>query len=82
LSKIIKYVSPVGNNDVPYPYGIDKNNNFYLLTADVILQDFKFTKEFDDPYTWYYDNDNSKIKPVGLKKPLKIKKKMIHKRLY
>jgi hypothetical protein len=81
LSKIIKFVSPIGGSSVVYPYGIDKNNNFYLLTADVILQDFKFSKNYDEPYGFYYDNFESKKKTTGLKNPLKIKKKMIQKRL-
>jgi hypothetical protein len=28
-SEIAKFVSPVGNNDVPYPFAIDDKNNFY-----------------------------------------------------
>jgi hypothetical protein len=30
--KIKKYFSPVGNNDVPYPWFVDENNNVYLLS--------------------------------------------------
>lgn len=33
--EIIKYVSPVGNNDVPYPYAVGKNSTINLrLTAN------------------------------------------------
>jgi hypothetical protein len=39
ISEIIKYVSPVGNSDVPYPYAIDKDNNVYLMIENVILSD-------------------------------------------
>jgi hypothetical protein len=30
--EIVKYSSPVGNNDVPYPYAIDTMGNAYLMT--------------------------------------------------
>lgn len=30
-SKIIEYISPIGNNDTPYPYAIDVNRNYYFL---------------------------------------------------
>jgi hypothetical protein len=35
---IISYHSPVGNNDVPYPYAIDSANNYYLIIEEVILK--------------------------------------------
>uniref|UniRef100_A0A6C0HMK1 Uncharacterized protein n=1 Tax=viral metagenome TaxID=1070528 RepID=A0A6C0HMK1_9ZZZZ len=68
ISEIIKYVSPVGNNDVPYPYAIDKDNNIYLMIENVILLN-KFFKNLNsssiditndkfDPYRIYYDNCN------------------------
>jgi hypothetical protein len=34
---INKYVSFVGNSDVPYPYAIDKSKNVYLMIEDVII---------------------------------------------
>lgn len=58
LAKIIKFVSPVGGSDVPYPYAIDENNNYYLLTEDVILgakSYDEYMKEYDEPYEYYYD---------------------------
>ena len=48
---IIRYVSPVGNNDVPYPFAIDKNNNYYLLLENSIIKDIP---KNIDPYTYYY----------------------------
>jgi len=53
LAKIIHFVSPVGNNDVPYPYAIDKDGNIYLLTEHVVL---KGGNKEDDPYSYYYRN--------------------------
>ena len=58
ISPIVQYVSPVGNNDVPYPYAVDEHNNIYLLIEDVILlsaPDRTVTPEFD-PYRYYYDH--------------------------
>jgi len=49
---IVSYHSPVGNNDVPYPYAIDSENNYYLMTEDVVLQ--KFLSDNNDPYEYYY----------------------------
>lgn len=52
-SKIINFVSPVGNNDVPYPYAIDKEGYYYLLMDNVKL---KIPDKYDemDPYNYYY----------------------------
>jgi len=52
-NQIVKYVSEVGNNDVPYPYAIDSKGRYYLMIEDIILE--KITDEFkDDPYDRYY----------------------------
>lgn len=51
--QIVKYVSPVGNNDVPYSYGTDKNNVYYLFGENVSIKDVP--KEYkNDPYEYYY----------------------------
>jgi hypothetical protein len=51
--QIVKYVSPVGNNDVPYSYGIDKDNVYYLFGENVSMKDIP--KEYkNDPYEYYY----------------------------
>lgn len=34
---IVKYVSEVGNNDVPYPYAVDERGRFYLMVENVVL---------------------------------------------
>ncbi len=57
ISPLVRYESPIGNNDVPYPYAVDENNNIYLLIGEVILlsaPDRIITPEFD-PYTYYYE---------------------------
>lgn len=61
--KIIEYVSPVGNNDMPYPYAVDEYSNTYLLIEGVVIKNnptvskqmFEYTKSGEDPYTYYYD---------------------------
>jgi hypothetical protein len=50
-SEIIDYKSPVGNNDVPYPYAIDMNGYYYLMIENVKL---KVTNKYEDCYYYYY----------------------------
>ncbi|CAE7181397.1 unnamed protein product, partial [Symbiodinium pilosum] len=54
-SRITKYASLVGNNDVPYPWAIDEQGRRYLMTSSVIL-DSKLFEDIDtDPYNCYFD---------------------------
>lgn len=61
VDKITKYISPVGNNDVPYPYAIDKSGNIYLIVDNVIIMHRDDIAEqmdqYDNPYDYYYDYD-------------------------
>lgn len=59
-SPVVDFRSPVGNNNVPYPFAIDSVGNYYLLLDYVILT--PNSKIGDDPYRYYYDN--SKITTV------------------
>lgn len=57
LYPIIKYVSPVGNSGVPYPFAIDTQDNYYLMIEDVIVN-MKNKKMYqNDPYHYYYQNN-------------------------
>lgn len=56
-SPIIEYVSPVGNNDVPYPYAIDEQGHYYLLSSDVILLKVPKNKR-NDVADYYYEAAN------------------------
>ena len=48
------FMSPVGNNDVPYPYAVDSLGRTHLLVEGVTL-DAKSAEEYgDDPYSYYY----------------------------
>lgn len=51
-SPIIRYVSEVGNNDVPYPYAVDKKGSFYLMVEDIVLN--KLDPSETDPYSAFY----------------------------
>ena len=57
LARIVEFVSPVGNNDVPYPYAIDIDGNIYLLIESVVLLKGNKVAEEDeeDPYSYYYN---------------------------
>jgi len=76
--EILKYYSPVGNNDVPYPVAIGKKN-VYLLIEDVYIPLDRFGDDSDliDAYHYFYGHSGNK--PL---KGIKIKgKKMLQKRL-
>lgn len=64
---IMMFVSPVGNNDVPYPYALDSTGFIYLFPEQVVIhklstdtslerkRDYKrIIDEYDDPYQYYY----------------------------
>lgn len=52
-TKIVKFVSEIGNSDVPYPYAIDENDNYYLLIENTKLSNVP-EEHKDDPYGYYY----------------------------
>jgi hypothetical protein len=88
--KIIKYFSPVGNNDVPYPFAIGMRNT-YLMLENVYLPN-KLLEGYEEdrifyPYDAYYgfslENKNKDKK----KNPFRcaaapIKKKILQKRIH
>ena len=74
-NKIIKYISDVGNNDVPYPYAIDAENNIYFLIESIVLvpnnSNMIFMNESfvnnDSPYTGLYNL--TKLTKINKNKP-------------
>jgi hypothetical protein len=56
LNTINKYESPVGNNDVPYPWARDCDGRYYLMIENVILT--VAPPRVKNPYMYYYDNTN------------------------
>lgn len=74
--EIIDYKSPIGNNDVPYPYAIGTKNTYLMIENIYIPNDLK---ENEDPYAQYYTM--RKQERNNHKRKYGIKKKMIQKRL-
>lgn len=65
--EIIRYISPVGGNDVPYPWAVDKDNNYYLMLENIIMT--KRPKNID-PYEYYYKNSKINEKYYWFKKKI------------
>jgi len=61
-TRIVRYRSPIGNNDVPYPYAVDKQGNVYLLIEKVVVRG-----SLTDPYRFYYD-DRTRGRPLHLER--------------
>jgi len=62
VAKIVEYWSPVGNNDVPYPWAKDEEGNYYLILDEVVLMskpnlstDIAKQPHDNDPYSYYYN---------------------------
>jgi hypothetical protein len=75
--EIEKFVSPVGNSDVPYPYAIGKENTYFILENKVIpnsVLDFK-----KDLYGQLYGHIQNKEAEKATKL---MKKRIIIKRIY
>lgn len=75
-AKIVKYISEVGNNNVPYPYAIDANGNIYLIIEEIFISNDNYNKipnksKFG-PYMDYYNNNNIGQKLQNLKYIAKI----------
>lgn len=68
FSPIIKYISPVGNSSVTYPYGMDIDNRIYLMRSKLALLDIP-EQYMDDPYEYFYrkpqfNSPNVQLKPI------------------
>jgi hypothetical protein len=63
-SEIVKFVSPIGNNWVPYPWAEDFEGNFYLLLEKTFIKNKKEREidlqTLDNPYTWFFSCCNKK----------------------
>ena len=53
-SPIDFFLSEVGNNDVPYPYAIDRSGRFYLFAELVVIHAPQYLNPGDDPYGALY----------------------------
>lgn len=83
--EIISYKSPIGNNDVPYPYAIGTRYT-YLMIEDIFLPNQMIGT--NSPYDVYYglilNITNKKLKKdikKYFKNNFRIEEKIIHKRI-
>lgn len=61
--EIIKYYSPIGNNDVPYPLAVGEDNVYFMLDQKYVpLKYFEGfnTVELVNGYQYYYGHSGSK----------------------
>lgn len=76
--EIQNFYSPIGNNDVPYPYAVG-NTHTYLMIEDVSVANELLTKG-QDPYEHYYGfTDKPSIKKKA--KPLRNQKVVIKRQM-
>lgn len=73
-AEITKYLSPVGNSDVPYPYAKDKEGNYYLMIEDAIISG---VPRGEEPYDIYYGFSSN---PVEIKVK-KLRRRILRKRM-
>lgn len=52
--KIVKYFSPVGNNNVPYPFAIGEKYVYFMIEYKFVLLSGFTQSELDDPYMKLY----------------------------
>lgn len=53
---ITEFVSPVGNNSVPYPFAFDADHRCYLFLERIVISGFPIEPlHRKSPYEWYYE---------------------------
>jgi hypothetical protein len=52
---IREFISPVGPENVAYPYAVDDKNNTYLFNGHVVLMNLSST-DYTNPYDYYEDH--------------------------
>lgn len=75
----VRYYSPIGNNDVPYPFLVGKTHTYFMIEEKVVPNEYlDLTK---DPYGQLYGHIEA---PKGSLKSIakKLKMKTIHKRMF
>lgn len=58
--EIIAYESPVGSNDVPYPYAVSKTKTYLMLECKYIDNEYLNNNHLADPYDACYDENMDK----------------------
>lgn len=59
LSEITDFLSPIGNNDCPYPFAVDEQNNIYLMIENKIILNFPINSEKDFKDWEVYDDQKT-----------------------
>lgn len=81
--EIVKYYSPVGNSDVPYPYAVGVSNTYFMLSCtDGLKYQYVSNEDLDmniNAYTQLYGQVESKLSGTVFKT---YKVKVLHKRLW
>lgn len=75
--EIVKYYSPVGNSDVPYPYAVGVSNTYFML-KDGTGYPYMSNEDLDmttDAYAQFYEHVDSKLSKT-------YKVKVLHKRIW
>jgi len=61
---VVKYFSPIGNSDVPYPIILGTNNVYFMLEKSYIARKYFPVKmsnvEWSEAYDYYYGHDGKK----------------------
>jgi len=60
-SRIVDFISPVGNSSVPYPHAKDKKGRQYLMTEKIRVSG----NIFEDPYKSWYGPEHERILPLS-----------------
>ena len=61
-SKIVEFVSPIGNSDVPYPYAIDEEGKHYVFWSHMIVKNVP--EKYDDPNDYFCIIDSANEEPL------------------
>lgn len=73
--EIIKYSSPVGNNDVPHPFATSKTKTYLILEGKYFENKFITKKNKLEPHKDYYE------KLIAKKEIHSFEYKVIHERM-
>ena len=63
-SEITFYHSPIGNSDVPYPYAVDVDENYYLMIDCIMIMANEQLRS-QDPYLCYYGDTVMETRPFN-----------------
>jgi hypothetical protein len=76
---IVTYLSPLGNNDYPYPYIVGKHNVYLLVEDKIVPKDALDMSQ--DPYGQYYGHVKTERGDEAKKRAVNLKTKVIEKRI-